>query len=393
MKPLEGIRVLDVTLGIAGPYCAQLLADAGAEVIKIEKPGEGDVGRRAGNMFLRFNHNKKSLSLDLKTVAGKEVLLDLVKVSDVFVENFRPGVMEDVLGISYDLVNAINPRIIYVAPSGFGRLETYRGPWWDRPAVDIVAQAMGGLLDISGSADGPPVFTTVAFGDLIPGIFSAYGVMLALWKREQTGKGDFIDIAMLDTIVTMIERVLVTYSLTGKVVTRGKEDAYAPWGPYKTADGYIATLVYSDESWGHFCRIIGREDLLQDKRLANGPGRFWNRELWEPIFEEWLSDKTKEEATQIFLKAGFPTGPVYNVKEVFESEQVKARGMLVDVDHPELGKIKLVNTPVKLASATREEYLNVTYPPLLGEHTDQILRDILGYTSEQIQELKAKKAI
>ncbi|MBI2906924.1 MAG: CoA transferase [Chloroflexi bacterium] len=396
-KPLDGIRVLELTVGITGPYCGMILADNGAEVIKIERPGTGDHTRRAGRflgegidheMFIRFNRNKKSVVLDLQQQRGKETFVDLIKTSDVMIENFRPGAVDDLLGLGYDLVKAINPSMVYLACSGFGRLPDYPTPWAGRPALDIVIQAMAGLLDLTGEKGGPPLFSTVPFADLLPGIWGAFAVTMGLRVRDRTGEGDLIDMSMFDCIVSVVERALTTYSLTGRVMTRGQEDSNVPWGVFRTKDGYIGLLCSTNEAWHRVCGIIGKQEWIADPRLATATLRYVNSDVWEPGFNEWLSQRTSEETVNTFLEQGYPCGAVSNIKQVYESEHVKGRRMLMEVDHPRLGKFNLVNTPVRFRGVDPDAYAVGAAPPLLGQHTQQVLIDLLAYSQEEMARLK-----
>src|SRR6266700_5065615 len=271
-KPLDGIRVLAFEIQVAGPYCSMMLADQGASVIKVERPEGGDTARGAAPMvkndkgevqsgyFLRFNRNKRSLTLNLKSERGRKLFAALAAKSDVVVENFRPGLLDE-MGIGYKALAERNPGLVYACISGFGSMEGYLGPYSKRPAYDIVAQAMGGLMNACGQAEGPPTWLGVALGDIVSGMNAAYAIMLALYERTQTGRGQYIDVSMYDTIIGLAERSVTAYSLTGHVLERGNEPYMAPWGPFQCKDGWIGLIVATESAWSKFCQAIERPDL------------------------------------------------------------------------------------------------------------------------------------
>jgi len=402
MKPLQGIRVLAVETQVAGPFCTMMLADAGADVIKIEAPGRGDVSREPGPIlrnekgekisgyFMRFNRNKKSLTLDLKSEKGKKIFEELLKKSDVLLENLKPGAL-GAMGYTYEKLEQINDKLIHASISGFGIADEYRGPYSDRPAYDIVIQAMGGLMNLIGNEDGPPLHPMIAFGDVVPGMLTAYAVLIALYNRERTGKGDFIDIAMFDVMMTLTERALSVYSMTGNIMSRGKENLIHPWGAFKTKDSYIAMIVLEAKMWKRFCDVIGRSELFEDQRFSNSALRAKNKAELDPIINEWLQDKTTEEVSKLLLEAGVPVGPVRNAEEIYNCPQAKARKMWVEVDDPVASKIKLVGNPIKMRSIPVDETARTV--PRLGEHTEEVLSEILGYTLEEILELKKEDIV
>ena len=393
---LRGVRVIGLEGFMAGPYCSMLLADMGAEVIKIERPGEGDPrramhpfaynknGRRVAAGFWAYNRNKKSMTLDLRCELGKQALLDLVGVSDVVVENLRPGALEK-LGLDYEVLRRHNPRLIYAMISGFGRLRDRRGPYSDRPAFDIVAEAMGGIMHLVGPEDGPPMQTIYGMADLYSGLVAAYGIMAALFQREHTQAGQVVDIAMYDSVVALNERSLVNYSFTGEVPRRGRERHMGPRGAFRCKDGYVAINVPTDTIWERLAKAIGREDLIGHPKTTDGPTRAQQEDFVRAIVEEWLSDKTREEATELLLREGAPAGPVYTVEDLVRCPQLKARDMLLDVEDPVAGSRLMVRTPVRLSGSSD---VPVSGPPGLGEHTDQILSEVLGYDEAKIAELR-----
>lgn len=399
--PLEGIKVLAVEQYIAGPYCTMFMADAGAEVIKIERPGVGDPRRGMSPMvqddkgnkvsagFIEYNRRKKSLTLNTKEEKGKEIFKKLVKECDILVENFRPGVM-DRLGLGYKVLSEINHGLIYVAISGFGQLEGYRGPYWERPAFDIVAEAMSGYMHMIGHPDEPPQTSIYGLADITTALFAYCGAMTALASRLRTGKGRYVDISMYDAMVALNERATMIYSFTGEVPMRGPETLYGPRGSFKAKNGYIVLNIPSDYMWERLAKAIGQENLARDERFIDGISRAANQEKhFRPIIEKWLADKTKEEAVEILLENGVPAGEVQTAEDVDRCPHLKARQALVEVEHPVTGKKRLVNSPLKFSDAPAHGVATI---PGLGEHTEEILSK-LGYSQEEIAALKESKII
>ena len=400
--PLQGIRVIAVEQYIAGPYCSMLLADSGAEVIKIEQPRRGDPrrtigpfaedekGNRTSGGFIAHNRNKKSLALDLGKPEGQEVFLELVKGSDVVVENLRPGAMEK-LGLGYERLRKVNPRLVYAAISGFGRMDPYVGPYSQRPAMDVVVEAMSGIMHMVGFEDREPITTIYAMPDIYAALVGAYSITLALLQRGATGEGQFVDVSMYDSMVSLNERAVHIHSFTGLVPIRGREMLAAPRGAFKAKDGYVAITNTTDEMWGRFARLLGREDLIANPDTATGAARASHvDDILRPIIEGWLADKGKEEASEILLAAGVPAGPVRTIEDVFHCPQVEARKMLIEIEDPIAGPRKFARTPVR-GSAMAE--VPTRRAPLLGEHTEEILRQLLGYDGERIIRLKDVGAI
>jgi CoA:oxalate CoA-transferase len=401
-KPLDGIRVLAFEVQVAGPYCTMMLADQGASVVKVERPEGGDTarggapkiknerGETQSGYFLRFNRNKRSLTLNLKSDEGRRLFGELADKSDVVVENFRPGLLDE-MGIGYKALSERNPGLIYACISGFGSLEGYLGPYSKRPAYDIVAQAMGGLMNTNGQAGGPPTWLGVALGDIVSGMNAAYAIMLALYQRAQTGRGQYIDVSMYDTIIGLAERSVTAYSLTNQVLERGRELFMAPWGPFECADGWIGVIVATEGDWAKFCQAIKRPDLVGHEGAASGPERAKNMSGWlGKIVNDWFRHQTKESAAATLLAMGLPIGPVQNAQEIFDDPQVAARRLMIDVPDPILGSVKLVGPVAKLSSSPDP----LTGPaPLLGQHNEEVLTEILGYTNEQVDRLKVDGVI
>jgi len=393
-RPLEGIRVIGLEQYMAGPYCTMLLADAGAEVIKIERPKYGDPRRsmppfvEKGNKkkaagYMAYNRNKKSLALDLSKPEGQGVFLDLAKKSDVIVENLRPGAMNKI-GLSYELLKETNPQLIWALISGFGQLENYKGPYADRPAFDIVAEAMSGIMNLVGFEDKPPSWTIYGMADIYTGMVTAFGIMQALFMRERTGQGQLVDSAMFDNMLSLNESMVTLFSTAGQSPTRGVPKNLFPRGAYKTKDGYIALNVPDNRIWERLCVAMGREDLKIDDRCKNGTERATNAIFLQPIIEGWLTTMSRDEAVQKLNEAGVPTGPVYTAKDVFEDPQVKARGMLMPINDPEIGEFAFTRTPIHLSKAPE---LPRNPAPNLGSDTGWVLRDLLGYDDPRVKTL------
>jgi CoA:oxalate CoA-transferase len=395
-RPLEGVRVIGLEQYMSAPYCTMLLADAGAEVIKIEMPGRGDPrrsippyaedkeGRRVAGGFIGYNRNKKSLALNLREAAGRRILKELARVSDVVVENLRPGAM-DKLGLGYEALRAINPRLVYAAISGFGRLEGYTGPYSGRPAFDIVAEAMSGMMNLVGFPDKPPSWTIYGLADVYSGMVTAYGVMLALFMQERTGQGQFVDSAMLDNMLALNERMAVIYSFTGQEPERGRMKHIYPRGAFRCRDGYLALNVPDDIQWQRLCEAMGRPDLKDDPRTADGTSRGAHADWIQSLIEAWLADKTRSEAVALLGQHGVPSGPVHTAGDVFADPHIAARDMLVTVDDPVAGPRRYARSPLHLSAAPQ---IPTEPAPQLGEHTRPILRDLLGYSESEIDGLR-----
>jgi len=400
-RPLTGIRVVGLEQYMSAPYCTMLLADAGAEVIKIERPGRGDPrrsippyatdeqGQRVAGGFIGYNRNKKSLALNLREEAGRQVLRELVKASDVVVENLRPGAM-DKMGLGYQQLNEVNPGLIYAAISGFGRLEGHTGAYAQRPAFDIVAEAMSGIMNLVGFADKPPSWTIYGMADVYSGLVTAYGVMLALFMRERTGAGQFVDSAMLDNMLALNERMVALYSFTGESPERGQLKHLYPRGAFRCKDGYLALNIPDDIQWGRLCEAMERQELKQDPRTVDGTARAANADFIHPLIEAWLADKTRTQAVALLEKQGVPSGPVYTAQDVFDDQHIAARHMLVTVDDPVAGPRKYARSPIHLSSAPE---IPTEPAPQLGEHTRSILQGLLGYDEGKIERLASEGII
>ncbi len=395
-RPLSGIRVVGTDQYMAGPYCTMLLGDAGAEVIKIERPGSGDPrramppfaerdGKKKAAGFMGYNRNKKSVALDIRSAAGKEVFRRLMGTSDVLVNNLRPGALTR-MGFGYADLKSINPRLIYAVISGFGRMQGYQGPYGDRPAFDIVAEAMSGIMHLVGYEDKPPSWTIYGMADIYSGMVTAYGVMQALFMRERTGEGQMVDSAMYDNMLSLNESMLALYSVAGQSPHRGRPRNAYPRGAYRTKDGYIALNVPDERIWQRLAGAMGHPELADDARTCSGPARAANRGFLDPIIDAWMENLTRAEAVDKRTAVGVPTGPVHTAEDVFECPQVEARGMLMTVNDPEVGEYRFARTPPHLSAATE---LPANPAPRLGEHTRSVLEGMLDYTADEVDTLAA----
>jgi len=394
--PLDGIRVLDLTQVLFGPFATMILSDLGAEVIKIEKPKIGDIARGNGPLvrglssyFLSLNRGKKSVTLDLTTEQGVEVFLELTKNADVLVQNFTPGTMEK-LGLSYEKVREYNPRIIYAAGSGFGQY----GPYAEKSAFDIIIQAMGGIMSITGEEGGPPVRPGASYGDIAAGLFLCIAILAALQERNTSGEGQYVDISMLDCQVTVLENAFVRYLNTGEIphAIGTRHPVIAPFQAFQTKDGYIAVALRGGvkDQWPLYCAAIDRVDIIDDPRFRNGWLRTQNYEELKPILTEAMKAKTTREWVEELERVGIPCGPVNTIDQVASDPQILAREMIIDVQHPDAGKFKVVNTPFKFS---RTPYRAERASPDLGEHTEDILGQLLGMTHKEISELEGLSVI
>lgn len=390
MKPLDGIRVVDLSRILAGPYCSMLLGDMGAEILKIENPDHGDDTRGWGPpfidgesaYFLSINRNKKSLTLNLKAAEGKDILTRLIGVSDVLLENFRPGTLTR-LGFGYEQVRAMNPRLVYASISGFGQT----GPLAGRPGYDLIAQGEGGVMSITGFPDGPPTKVGTAIADLSAGIFAAQGILLALYARERTGRGQLVDVSMLDGQVALLTYQAGIYFATGQSPPRmgNQHPTIVPYETYRSKDGHINLAIGNTNLWRTFCQAIGREELSADPRFSTESARVENRDALKPILDAIVAERTTRQWLDLMEKTGVPAGSVNSVAEICEHPQIKAREMVIEVPHPTLGSVKVNGVPIKLSETPGAVE---TAPPLLGQHTEEILTSLLGYGLEEVAELR-----
>jgi len=393
---LEGIRILDLSRALAGPYGTLLLGDLGAEIIKIEMPGGGDDTRKntivnvngVSAYFISINRNKKSMVLDLRKEKGRELFYELVKKSDVVYDNFRPGVVER-LKIDYNTLKEINPKIICCSISGYG----HTGPFKNRPAFDLVIQAISGEMSITGEEGRPPVRMGVPMGDLAGGLFGAIAINAALVQRYNTGRGQKIDISLLDCQISLLSYVAQYYLVNG-IVPKPIGSAHqtiVPYQAYRCKDNYIVVACFTEKFWPVFCKVIGREDLVTDPRFANPADRVKNRLELEKIVEEALAEKNADEWLELLEEASVPAGPINTVDKALSDPQVLARQMVVELSDPLMGSFKSVGNPIKSTELEKSQVYNV--PPRLGQHTRQILKDVLGYDNQLINQLIEEKVI
>jgi crotonobetainyl-CoA:carnitine CoA-transferase CaiB-like acyl-CoA transferase len=390
--PLSGITVLDLTRVLSGPYCTMLLADMGARVIKIEQPGKGDDTRAWGPpfidgescYFLSINRNKESVTLDFKKAEARAILDRLIAKSDVLVENFRPGTLARI-GLDYPALAAKHPRLVYCSISGFGQT----GPRSHEPGYDAVIQAEGGLMSITGAADGPPYRLGVAIGDIVTGMFAAQGIQLALFARERTNAGQFVDIGMLDSVAALLTYQAGIYFATGSAPTRigNRHPTIVPYETFSASDGDFVLAVGNDEQWRRFCSVAG---LPNDERFITNQLRVTRYDELKPILAACLRGTTRAEWIERLTTAGVPCGSVRSLNEVFADEQLAARAMIAGVEHASIGALRVLGTPIKLSSTPGSVR---TAPPALGQHTDSVLRQDLGLTAAQVEALRGQRAI
>ena len=388
-KPLEGLKVVDLTTALNGPFCTMILADYGADVLKIEPPsGEqcrswGPLDEKSGEsgFYNYVNRNKKGATLNLKSEEGLQMFYELVKDADILVENFRGGVTKK-LKIDYETIRQINPKIIYASGSGFGQY----GPITHRPCYDIVAQAMGGMVNLTGFKETDPVKVGPSVADHVAGIYLAVGTLLALHHRDVTGQGQQVDVSMFDTIFSLLENALVNYTVGGFIPERnGNVDpSISPFDIYKCKDGFVALGVGNDKLFNTFCHTIGHEELLADPRFKTNDDRCNNYiPALQDLIRDWCKDYTKKEIEDIMDEAGIPCGPVLNVKEAIEHPHIQAREMMVHCEHPTAGDQHFQGCVIKLTETPG----SVDFPsPLLGQHN----AEIFGLTEEQVREYKEK---
>lgn len=387
--PLAGIRVLALSHAQAGPFGSMLLADMGAEVIKVEPPPTGDMGRSFGGpshcgesyYFLAFNRGKKSLVLDLGTEAGLKAFYDLVKISDVVWDNYRPGVMER-LKLDYGTLKTLNPRVICCSLSGFGQ----SGPYSSRPSYDIIAQGMSGIMSVTGEQDGPPLRTGPAIADFTTGMLGAFGVSAAIAGRARTGQGQKVEVSLLDACVSLLSYHFSYYFCSGEVPSRlgSGHLSLIPYGSYQTSDGYVTVGI----SWPRVARTVGLEWMADDPRFSTREARWQNREEFERLFSERLRQASTSQWLEMMRRDDIPAGPVNRLDQVAADPQVQHNRMVLDVEHPLGGRMKMAGNPVKMPGCIEEEY---SAPPTLGQHNNEILRGLLGYSPEAIAEMKRQE--
>ena len=392
--PLEGVRVLELGQIIAGTYGSQVLSDLGAEVIKIETP-EGDLGRipsvapyrGLSGLFLTFNRNKQSIVINLKNTDGCKLFYDLVKVSDVVIDNFRPGVLER-LAIDYPILSKINPHIIQCSVTGFGSSGEYK----DYPALDLNIQAISGHMAITGEPGRPPVRVGVPLADISGGIYASKGILAALYEREHTGKGRRIEISMFDTMLHLLTYIGTMWLTNGEVPKPpgSAHDYSVPWQAFATSDGYLVVATRQENFWKKLCAVLEHADLADDPLFADNATRVKNRKVVIPRLEEIFRTRTAADWLKRLRNAGVPAAPVNNVDAAFAEPPVVEREMIVEYDHPQVGKVRLPGNPIKM-DGMGETISNPA--PMLGEHTDAILKSLLHLSAQEIAALRASGAV
>lgn len=392
-SPLEGLVILDMTRFLSGPFCTMLLGDMGAEVIKIEPPEIGDDTRTwapfiggQGSYYLSTNRNKKSLCVDTRKESGNEVLRRMVKKADVFVENFKPGLM-DRLGLDFKTLMDLNPKLIYCSISGFGQT----GPYRDRPGYDQILQGMSGLMSVTGTEESGPVRVGLAIGDILTALFATYGILSALYAREITGKGQWVTTSILEATVGILTLQAGKYFATGQPPgpAGNHHPVISPYGVYRTKDKPMNIAVGTETMWKNFCRVIGRPELEKDERFQKNNDRVKNRPELNQRIENALALKTQAEWVEALNQAGIPCGPIYTIDQVFKDPQVIHQKMFLEVVHPKTGRVPMTGLPVQLSETAPQVFLP---PPCLGEHTAEVLGHF-GFAPEEIDRLLAEKVI
>jgi CoA:oxalate CoA-transferase len=389
-RPLDDVKILDLTWVLAGPYASMVLCDLGADVIKVERPPWGDISRATGpyqngfsGYFFSVNRGKRSMVIDLRKPEGRDLFLDLACHVDVVMENFTPGTM-DRLGVGYEALAARNPRLVFASTSGFGQT----GPYRERPALDIIVQAMGGVMSITGEPGGRPVRPGVSYGDVVAGLYTAIGILAALHDRERTGRGQAVDISMLDCQVSVLENAIQRYFVTGEVPgpIGTRHPSATPFQAFPTADGYVVVaLGFGEENqWALLCGLLRLPEIIDDPRFDTGPKRTKHHGELEPILEAAFRTRTTADWLEDLLALGIPVGPINNLAQVVQDPQVQARGMIREVTHRTAGAIRIANTPVRLSAS---ETGIKGPPPDYGQHTAEVLAELLGVPAADVRAL------
>lgn len=390
-KALEGIRIIDLTRVLAGPYCSMLLADMGADVIKIERPKIGDDSRAFAPMvggesgyYMNLNRNKRSITLDLKKDSGKEIFRRLIKDADIVLENYRPGTME-ALGFGYETLKQINPRLVYGCISGFG----HYGPYRDRAGYDIIGQAVGGLMSTTGWPDGPPTRTGTAMADVLAGLSLTVGVLTALYSAKDTGVGQKVDVALVDSVVSSLEIINQIYLIKGMIPERigNRYESVYPYDSFHAKDGDLVISCGNDKLFRLLTDLMKAPELTENPLFLTNPDRVKNNKDLKPIIEEWLKDITIDEAVEMLLGVGIPAAQINTIDRVVSDPHIAgAREMFVDIEHPVAGKMKITGNHIKF-SETPVRYERPA--PLLGQHNREILSEVLNCSEQEIDRLEA----
>ncbi|MEW5912490.1 MAG: CoA transferase [Thermodesulfobacteriota bacterium] len=388
-KALDGIRVLDFSHFIAGPFCGMLLGAMGAEVIRIEPP-QGSLDREIGPFApdgramypWHYCCNKKGITLDTRSEKGRQIIRELLAKSDVVIEAFMPPVKKK-LGLDFESLQAIDPGLILVSVSGHGQT----GPYANRGSFDAIAQGMAGMMAVTGYPGEPPLKSGAAVIDYGTGLYGALGAMLALFHRQKTGRGQAVDVSLLDTAVSFMETAFAEYTVLGldRKGMGNRRPYTAPTDMFATKDGYVNISVSTDRFWEKFCELTGNEEYKNDPRYSSNRTRYQHQEFLNGLAREWIATRTVSEVVETFAAAGIPAGPVYSIPQVLQDEHIRQREMIVELDYPQVGKVPLPGLAVKLS---RTPGAFDRRSPELGEHTQQVLADVLGYDQAQIDELK-----
>ncbi len=395
-KPLDDIVVLDLSRVLAGPYCSMMLGDLGADIIKVERPNSGDDTRHWGPpeaggeaaYYLCLNRNKRSITVNMKSAEGQQIIKDLARQSDIVIENYKVGTLAR-MGLGYKELQAQNPGLIYCSITGFGQ----DGPYKDRPGYDFMIQGMGGIMSFTGEPDGAPTKVGVAIVDVTAGLFAANAILAALHHRQKTGKGQYIDIALLDSVVAWLANVGSNYLVSGKLPQRwgNGHPNIVPYEPFETQDGsYLALAIGNDRQWQKFCKLADMNALADDPRFATNPQRVKHRRELIPMVAEKMKLKTRRQWQAELDAQNIPCGPINTLDHVFSDPQVLARNMVAEVPHPTAGAVKMVPSPMKLSDTpcTIDRH-----PPLLGEHTNDILIEKLGLNDQAIAGLRERSIV
>jgi formyl-CoA transferase len=402
MRPLDNIRILDITRALAGPYCTMMLGDLGADVIKVERPASGDESRGWGPpfvgkpygpypgesaYFLAANRNKRSLTVNIQTAEGQEIVRRLAGISDVLVENYRTGDL-DKLGLGYPDLHSLYPRLIYCSISGYGRT----GPFAERPGYDAILQADGGMMSITGPVDGPPSRVGIPIIDITSGMFAATAILTALRARDITGDGQLVDISLFDSHIALLANVASNYLVGGEPPRRlgNAHPNLVPYEAFSARDGWFILGVANERQWGLLCDMLGRPDMKADRRFATNGDRVANREILVDELNKTFSQRAVHDWLADLSQTGLPCGPINSLPEVFSHPQAQAREMTLESEHPTAGTVRLTGFPYKLSQTPAEIHRP---PPLLGEHTEEVLTGLLGFSPDGVASLRDKGAI
>jgi formyl-CoA transferase len=402
MRPLDNIRILDITRALAGPYCTMMLGDLGADVIKVERPGSGDetrgwgppfVGKPYGSYpgesayFIATNRNKRSITVNIQSSEGQEIIRQLAGLSDVLVENYRTGDL-DKLGLGYSDLHRLYPKLIYCSVSGYGRT----GPYAERPGYDAILQAEGGMMSITGPVEGPPSRVGIPIIDITSGMFAATAILSALRARDLTGEGQLVDISLFDSHVALLTNVASNYLVGGKPPRRlgNAHPNLVPYDAFPARDGWFVVGIANDKQWGLLCDLIARPDMKIDSRFATNRDRVTNREELGAELNRIFSQRDVDDWLADLVKAGLPCGRINSIPEVFSHPQAQAREMTLESEHPTAGTVRLPGFPYKLSQTPAEIHRP---PPLLGEHTEEVLTSLLNYSPEDVAALRDKRAV